>query len=248
MNTDKERLDLIEHYLQDKLSDAEVAEREWLLKEDPDFRDAFEKHQLVIEGIKYAGRNELLRAFRKIEEKNYGKGLGRTRSLRKYYIGVAASIGILLLSYVSIQEFYFKTPEKIAASFFEPYPVLVGGATRSAGGEKSSLELAMSLFEGERYIQAIGIFRSLDAPESEELVEFYLANAYQATHNYSESIKIYKQIISENGIFKEQAEWYLALAYLATEELKMAENLLVAMKDSGDNYAENADKVLNSIN
>lgn len=248
MNHDKMRLEQIEHFLQDELNDAERTEMEKLLHEDDEFRKAFEEYQLLVEGIKYAGRNSLMDTFKSIEERNYRNKPAQkpVRSLRKYYIGLAASIALLLISYMGVERFYFKTPEKVAASFFEPYPVLVGGTTRSADEERSSLELAMQLFETEKFVDAIKILERLDT-ENQELVNFYLANAYQATGAYNRSITVYRQIIDENGVFKEQAEWYLALAYLSTEQLDLAKDQLVSIKNSGGDYAEKANKVLNSI-
>lgn len=250
MSTDKEKLDQIEHYLQDQLSDQEKKDRDKLLKEDPDFRTAFGEYQLLIEGVKYTGRNELLNKFKEIEKKNFSQESPREQknNLRKYYLGLAASLGLLLLSYVGVQEFYFNTPERVAANYFEPYPALIGGATRSAeAGEKTDFENATALFESGNYEEAIELYSRISSSEYEELAEFYLANAHHSLKNYSEAIHIYKEIIAEGGLLKDQAEWYLALAYLATEQTTQASDLLVSIKNSGNDYADKADKVLNSV-
>lgn len=246
---DKEKLDKIDRYLLGEISEVENDEMEKQL-EDKDFKADYDDYKLLIEGVKYSGRKDMLRKLQAIEEESRRREEGRSsgRGINRYIAGIAASVALIAAIFMGYQQFGQDTPAQIAAQYFEPYPAVVGGATRSVEEDKTALERAMQLFESENYNESLVLLQTIETGEYREVREFYIAHAYHCMGNPAESLERYQALIESEGLFREQAEWYLALAYLQTGDKAEATKWLGKIKNSDSEYADKADKVLNSMN
>ena len=84
-------------------------------------------------------------------------------------------------------------------------------------------------------------------PENMESVMFYGTSSLEVK-NYPEAKRSFSKVIdNNNNLFIEDAEWYLALCYLQTNDLKKASNELTAIKNSRSIYSKNAGKILRGM-
>lgn len=66
--------------------------------------------------------------------------------------------------------------------------------------------------------------------------------------NYPDAQLSFKEVIEDNkNLFVEDAQWYLALCYLKTDEKDKAINSLKYIKQTGSIYSRNAKKILRKI-
>jgi tetratricopeptide (TPR) repeat protein len=77
---------------------------------------------------------------------------------------------------------------------------------------------------------------------------YYSGLCYLEMEQYNKAIQHFKKVIKENNnLFIEQAEWYMALGYLANKEEKKAYTTLYAIIEKKSYYKKNAEKLLKKL-
>jgi tetratricopeptide (TPR) repeat protein len=77
---------------------------------------------------------------------------------------------------------------------------------------------------------------------------FYSGVAYQETGQFDKAITSYQEVVKDkNNLFIEQAEWYIGLCYLQTENRKKAYKQFKRIADSDSYYQEKANAVIRKI-
>jgi tetratricopeptide (TPR) repeat protein len=84
-------------------------------------------------------------------------------------------------------------------------------------------------------------------PGNMESTMFYGTSSFEV-NNYPEATRSFTKVIdNNNNLFIEDAEWYLALCYVKTNEMGKASHQLNAIKNSRSIYSRNAAKILRQI-
>ncbi|MDQ1296574.1 MAG: hypothetical protein QG611_552, partial [Bacteroidota bacterium] len=84
-------------------------------------------------------------------------------------------------------------------------------------------------------------------PKFIESTMLYGVSNYEE-RNYPEAEQSFSEVISNNdNLYLEDAQWYLALCYLNTDEIVKAENQLVMIKRSESIYKRNAARILRKM-
>ena len=91
------------------------------------------------------------------------------------------------------------------------------------------------------------MINKLEDDQKTEQVNFIMANAYQASNNYLDAIKLYEQIIISGSIYVSSSKWYLALCYLSTNNVELAIPLLEELKGSSTSYSLKAKDILEDL-
>jgi hypothetical protein len=143
------------------------------------------------------------------------------RKFPKFYRYAAALIILMTIGGIAGMMLW-KTasdPADLYAANFSPYPDVV--SERNGTNDTDTLLLlqkeAFCLYDHHRFDSAVPVFRYLAEkfPTSDTL-QFYLAVSLLATgREFPEAITILRNPTFTQGIFKDQALWYLSLAYLA---------------------------------
>ncbi len=246
MNIEKNKIDLVEDYLMGNLEGTVKSDFEKLLTEDEELQEYMEEFKLIFEGARFSGRKDLFNQLKEIEKNREDKPT-KVVKFRSLYYGIAASILLLISTYFAFNYISQDPPSVVAESYFEPYPALYGAATRSSETEYTQLELGMQLYEVARYEESIEILESVVDPEKQEMINFYLGNAYLAIDDYSKSETIFKELINTGKIFSHDAKWYLAITYLKENETDKAISLLKDLTSYENDYAKKAKKMLRDV-
>lgn len=232
----------IEAYLLGQLSPEEKAKFEERLSKDNAFKQEVKLYQNLLEGIRDVGRNDLKKELQDLE-KEFTQIEGQTFNLRPtFLIGVAAAICLIL-----IPLYIFYTPNSLFDQYFEPYDNFVASVER---GETATnpYQQAFQAYENADYAQAIEVFESLTAPQkNEEAVIFYLGLSYLAQKITDPAKVKLLQVIAMNRDFKEQAQWYLALAYVQDNQKNEARSLLQKHIQSSKFQKAKAQELLNQL-
>ena len=162
-------------------------------------------------------------------------------------IAVAAGIiGILFLTVTYLHQQRMETEALFEANF--KVLTQIDGAVR---GEDAEIESNMNeekkavyYYERENYKEAIVHYeKALQSQPDNNQMQLYLAVAYLANYQATDAIQILSENDFSNSQYKQDRNWYLALAYLKNKDLKNAKPLFEQLS-AFDNYYQNSSKKL----
>lgn len=149
---------------------------------------------------------------------------------RKLLVSATAAAAILTGIYLS-QGMLAVNPERVYNNSFQDYYV----NTERSTGQVSSGEAITELFRGENYTGVAQQFGKLTEVSNKE--RFLAGYAHLKTGNYAAAASLFSQMIETNqkngsAYFQDEAEYYLAMAYLKTGMSAKAYPLLQAIHDN----------------
>ncbi|NJN26204.1 MAG: tetratricopeptide repeat protein [Cyclobacteriaceae bacterium] len=201
----------------------------------------FEEYKILADGIKYSGRNELLKKMQDWDEQcaELPRYKGKTEMLNPRWLAVAATVAFFIVAGISIYSYLDSGYDNLVTSYYQPYNY-IPETTRSAGAEENSIEHIFTHYDRGEYVQTIQLINGLPGERKNELTDYILANAYQAVGKYDSAIGIFDKIIADQSVYAAGARWYLALCYLSIEQKQKALPLLEELKASNSSYAQKA--------
>ncbi|MCC5930411.1 MAG: hypothetical protein JJU28_14280 [Cyclobacteriaceae bacterium] len=240
---ENEEYQRLEDYLMGRLDTEEHRQMEEMLQEDQRLAREAEQLQVLFQGISMSGRRELKSRLQSIEKTCEKKDVVKIISWRTY--GIAATI-VLLLAGGLLFLFYNNEPDLNV--WYQPYPVLDQAIMRSGANEPDALQDALQMYETGNYLMAAESLQKLQVDEEKkEIVQFYLASAWQAGHEAEKALPLYKEITENGKIFRHQAQWYLSLCYIQLGKTGEAENELKKLSSGTSSYASKAAELLESL-
>lgn len=229
---DEERdIELAEKYVMQHMNSDEAAAFERRMQIEPELQSTVAALQELISALKTADEDQLREMLRKQEEKIITQKHPKT-PFRKQFLQIAAVmlvlIGIATILYFSV---FTNSPsgEKLAQQYkpSEPgLPVLMDHAAQTDFND------AMNLFRAEEFSKAQAEFAELlkQAPTNDTLLYFSSICNFEL-HNFSQSEYNLKRVISDtNLVWKEKAEYWLALVLLAEDKKDEAKILLLKIE------------------
>jgi len=170
---------------------------------------------------------------------------GKFKAKRIVLSTVAASL-ILLLGITGIMS--RQAQDDVYQKFYTKYEAT--GIVRSANlTANKTLSEALQKFENQDYNAALNLFTEVIARDQNNMVgHFYTGVSLQETGKYQNAIKEYETvIIDKDNLFTEQAEWYIGLCYLQTNENKKAYKQFKKIAKNEGFYQQKAQSILNKI-
>jgi tetratricopeptide (TPR) repeat protein len=112
-----------------------------------------------------------------------------------------------------------------------------------------TLNSAMQKFDNQEYEAALNLFSEVISKDQNNMAgHFYAGVALQETGKYQNAIQQYQAvIINKDNLFIEQAQWYIALCYLQTNENKKAYKQFRNIADNQGFYQEKAQAILKKM-
>ena len=211
MNFKEEHIELFRSYLDGMLSiEAKVA-FEQRISEDAEFNSLFEEFQSFETALR---DTETLETYDRVGafEKNFQKPIKKA-SIRRLWIAttsIAAVAAIVILVWMSGGT----SNEDLVADYFEPYDNVV-----TVRGKKEVLDQALLAYDKEQYQEALKL---LNKYPNDSIGMFYRAESLMALKRYGEAIGILDDVIAQEGIFVEVANYHKAIALLGLDETSKA--------------------------
>ena len=237
--------DLIEKYIQNKLSPEEKLMMDELLQNDADF----ERELTLQANLKVAIKKDDDDNFRNLISELESKAKMERPMLRRTYVKwlAAASLVLLLgLSYFLTLDQKVSTNE-LFASYFEPYRNVVQPLERGSD-QQDEKSLAFLAYEKGEYEKAIMLFSELYATSKEPYYLFYKANAMLKLERAKEAIPLLLEHLQTKDTLTEKTNWYLALAYLKLNDKSNARITLEKVLADGNYKSTEAQKLLKELN
>ena len=171
---------------------------------------------------------------------------GRFKAKRIVLSTVAASL-ILLLGLTGIMSRQYSQND-IYQKFYTKYEAT--GIVRSANiTANQTLTEALQKYENQDYKAALDLFSEVINKDQNNMVgHFYTGVSLQETGKYPDAIKEYETVIvDKDNLFTEQAQWFIGLCYLQTNENKKAYKQFKKIAKNEGFYQQKAQAILNKI-
>lgn len=156
----------------------------------------------------------------------------------KMMMRIAAAVVILLASLTAVQ-YFTSTGSSFYYNLNEGYIV-----NNTRDGQQASA--IIEAYQSGNYKRTIELFEQINNPGNREL--FITANSLMQLNNTTRSIELYQQILNNNKtaaqkFYQDEAEYYLAMAYLKNNETDKALPILTQIADDKNHtYHDKIDK------
>jgi len=230
-----------ENYLHNEMTPEEKAIFEEQLQDDTDFNEKFEAYKETTLLLEHKFSKETA-AFKQnlsgISNANFadeGKQKGRAIAFKPWYYGAAASIAIVLGTWISMQNSeprYQDFNQHEVASFIE------------RNEADANLKTAQEWFNNKEYEKAVVVFEKIANANSE--VQYFYAISLIETNNYAKAESLLNDLQDGNSVYKEKAIWYSALLELKQGNLEACKKFLQQIPEEAEDY-EKAQKLLKDL-
>lgn len=218
----------IENYIHNELSEEEIARFEAELTSNQELTREVELIRNIDLALKEKDIMQLRSNLQEIagdvaSERQTEQSLaGRFRSRKTFILSTVAASLILLIGVTGLLSRQASDGE-IYQKFYNRYET--SGIVRSANtATDQTLTSALQKFENQDYEAALSLFNEVIARDQNNMVgHFYSGVSLQETGKYQNAIKEYETVITDrDNLFTEQAQWYVGLCYLQTNESRKA--------------------------
>jgi hypothetical protein len=214
-------------YLDNELSPGEREEMEKRIAADESLRRELEDLRIAREAlVQYGLRARVadIHGSMMKELKVPVRRMSTTRRAVRYGMSIAAGV-ILLVGAFMAYNFFTLSADGFYLSHYRAYEV---GTTRSAGADEN----IQNAYRDKKYNEVIGIYRTRD---SSSTTGFLAAMSFLQVNDIQSAIGVLERLSSgtgeENKQFMEEAEFYLALAYVKNRDFDLALPLLEKIHD-----------------
>jgi hypothetical protein len=242
----------LESYLQSELSDEELASFEAELTSNQKLMDEIELIKNIDLALQETDvmllRNKLQGIAKEINSNKQTERsfAGKFKAKQIVLSTVAASL-ILLFGITGIMSRQ-SSEDEIYQKFYNKYEAT--GIVRSAKTTANqTLTEALQKYNNKEYEAAVNLFSEVINRDQNNMVgHFYTGVSLQETGKYSNAIKEYETVIvDKDNLFTEQAEWYIGLCYLQTNENKKAYKQFKKIAKNEGFYQQKAQSILTKI-
>ena len=267
MIDDENKNELIEQYLQGKLSGKLLDEFKYKLATEAAFRTEVALEQAIVRNLKAVGRTEMQLKFENFHQEmpraSYEPAVARPEpsllekltafineklahlNARPSLVMVAATVVLIIACTIIFRLFTSQSsPEEIYEAYYAPYPI---ETFRSAPAEKNLIAEAANDYNDGDYQRSINLFKEILAQEADEKTLFYLGNAYLSANMAQEAINTYKTYLQTYKEFANEAKWYLGLSYIKVRKDSEAKQLfqeLATNQNPENDYQDEAKEIL----
>ncbi len=218
-------------YLDGEMQGAEKISFEQELSADKKLQDDLDSLKATREAIKLYGLQQKVSGIHQqmMQEMELPvRKMSSTRRIIRYSIAAAASV-ILIVGGIFGYNFYSLSSGKVFSSNYHSYELntLRDGDTL----QFSPVEKAYREKDYKKVVELQALYNSTPVKET-----FLAAMSYVELGNSTKAIEEFKKLIAENetantDLFKDEAEYYLALAYISNKDYDFALELLRKIRD-----------------
>lgn len=226
---------LIDH-LDRKIQGESLPEAEALLQSDSNAREEWQYLQSAVDAVEHHALHARVAAIR-AEMQPAQKPV--VRSITRNIYRIAAAI-VLLIGSLAIYKFATVNADDFYTRHYIAYEL----PTSRSGAETPAIEAA---YRNADWNAVINLYNSLSTKGNQD--HFLAGIAALELKQFPQAIERFTQILNNNSVnndtyFQDESEYYLALAYIANEEIARASTLLDKIKaDNNHLYREKAENI-----
>jgi predicted Zn-dependent protease len=241
--------DQVLRYIRGEMESQEQSDFEFQLAQNPDLYSEYRYHQNVRQATALNFQREKKKMLEDLEAKEKHQ---KKRSKVFIYSGVSTSLAaaVVLLAIVFTGN---NNPKRLADQHFKPFPDYVTEryrGPRNNGAQKSDedvLNKGMKAYRASSYEKAATFLKqAIEQNQQKALSQFYLGNALIASGKPDKAIDHLKGLKPKlNRDYRQQQQWYLALAYIKSGQAEKAKPLLDKLQDHATFQNQQAAQELN---
>ncbi len=245
------QIEMIEKYLEGKMTLTEKLAFEQNLRENEELRSAFLKVSSLIEGIEHVGRKEALEQLQQLEATmaDNAPSINRKGVFYSSRFSMAAAVVAVLVimgSFFVINNSQTE-PSALFESNFAPYMNNVNSMSRSISGEFNQRDLAFAAYDNYNFAEAAKYFNELLSAEEDASLLLYGGNAELSLGDAKSAIAKLTNLFENYDNFDNQAAWYLSLAHLKDNNTMEAAGYLMFLMTTENSYSEKAADLFASL-
>ncbi len=244
-----ERVEDIDRYITGELSNEELKVFEDKLSSNPVLASDVRMYREIDSALE---ESDIMKIRSKLQTISKEVVKDRQRAIRMPLSKLAiASIAASLALILSIGGWILRQTSsdgEIYSEFYQPYQST--GIIRSGNTTMdNTLTEALQKFNAQEYESALALFRQVVAYDSKNpVVHFYSGASYQETGRFNKAIEEYEIVVKDrDNLFVEQAEWYIGLCYLQTQERRKAYRQLQRISKSNSYYSKKAEAIIRRL-
>jgi len=225
-----EILDRIESYIRGEMNEHEANEFQQELEQNSELAEYYRTLNAFDKKLKKEDRDKtkekIKQAFNEYLEENYPDKERRVQPGQIRFtpwLAAAAVIIIALTVYFLLITNQKSSPSFLYKKHFAHYDHTI--QPRDGNNSISNFYNGMQLYKAGSFKKALNSFLSADA-KYRQISSFYIGLCYLNLDKYREAIDYLNEAVTLNGDHKEDAEWYLALAYLADGDIEDSERIV----------------------
>ena len=246
------RIEEIEGYLYNELSEDQIASFEAELATNQELSNEISLIRNIDLALK---ENDVMNLRSKIqhiageiasEKQTERSFIGQFKARKIVFASVAASLILLLgiAGLVSRQSSH----DELYQKYYTAYQTT--GINRSASlTTDQALSEALQKFDNQDYENALNLLQQVVSRDQNNMVgHFYAGQSLQETGKYQNAIRQYETVkTNKDNLFVEQADWYIGLCYLQTNEDKKAFNQFKEIAKKEGFYQQKAQAILRKM-
>lgn len=241
---------LISKYLDGELTPDEVLGFEEALAEDIGLRDELDLYREVDEAISDTEILDLRAQLDEIHEELSPQIEKRTRKSSGKVLRYAVAASIAVIISLGTYSLFFKkaSNDKIVGQFYKPYDVTLVNRSQNTDITPMMRE-ALFLYENGEYREAITVFEEIiETNEKMTASLLYSGISFMEIEEYLKARNSFQEVIDHNdNLYIEQAEWYLGMVFLLTDEKDKAKSQFEKIRKAEGIYQDEAAKILKKI-
>lgn len=237
----QDQLEYIEEYLKGNLSEGECRDFEAKMKNDDALNEKVENHRSFLKGIELGFNRELKSLLKREDQKQISSSSNRQIRLRNYFVGIAATVALILVSVYSIRNQQMDSNE-LFVNYYTAYPNVEAPISRSGG----NTENAYSFYEQGNYPRALELFSKLIKENAHDPAPVFYSGICNLELDHVQSARSFFESIQklDQNKYSKPALWYEALSNLKLNNKQEAINILNNLARGEDVHAKRAMEVL----
>lgn len=211
MKDDEEDIELIEAYLRGTLDEQALAAFQRRRQDDPEFDREVIDYSQIINQIRTTHEKNFMNKLRHWDSEIENRQELKVIPLRRIFL-IAASALLFALAGVYVFRNSQSDHEQLFQEYFQPYDNVIS----ERSGRNDSQQKGMELYDQKKYDEAIIHLKRAASEDSDNpALKCYLGIAYLAGGHAQEAKTIFEAMVhDDHELFKEVAEWNLAMTYL----------------------------------
>ena len=245
MKDEENDIDLIEAYLRGTLNEQELAAFQKRREDDPAFDREVIDYSQIINQIRSTHEQDFMNKLRHWDSEIENRQEAKVIPFRRIFL-IAASALLLAIAGLYVFRNSQSDHEQLFQEYFQPYENVIS----ERSGKNDSEQKGMDLYDQKKYEEAIVQLKLAATEDSNNAsLACYLGIAYLAAGHVQEAKTTFDAIVkNDHSLFKEVAEWNLAMIYLKLDDeasLKKALGVIIEQRDH--QYYAQAKDLLQSL-
>jgi tetratricopeptide (TPR) repeat protein len=215
MKDEEKDIDLIEAYLRGTLDEQALAAFQKRREDDPEFDREVIDYSQIINRIRSTHEQDFMNKLRHWDSEIENRQEAKVIPFRRIFL-IAASVLLLAIAGLYVFRNSQSDHEQLFQEYFQPYENVIS----ERSGKNDNQQKGMELYDQKKYEEAIVLLKLAIMEDSDNAsLKSYLGIAYLAAGHAQEAKTTFDAIVkNDRSLFKEVAEWNLAMTYLKLDD------------------------------